>query len=146
MSNHTDIPQPARQAADRGDMIEAIKITREATGLGLQEAKDAVEAYARGGTGAKSPADGLPIPAAAIVFLHQGNFIDAVKSTRTETGLDLKESKEAVERFLAANPVASEQFRAAGGRLGPGARQIAAMAVLMVVAVLAVIYLSGALR
>lgn len=34
-----------RQLADAGQKIEAIKVHREQTGLGLKEAKDAVEAY-----------------------------------------------------------------------------------------------------
>jgi len=34
-----------RQLADDGKKIEAIKLYREETGLGLKEAKDAVEAY-----------------------------------------------------------------------------------------------------
>jgi large subunit ribosomal protein L7/L12 len=34
-----------RQLADGGRKIEAIKLHREETGLGLKEAKDAVEAY-----------------------------------------------------------------------------------------------------
>jgi ribosomal protein L7/L12 len=142
----TDIPPEAKQAADRGDTIEAIRITREATGVRLKEAKDAVEAHAQGRPGTNIPAGGLKIPPATIVLLHQGNFIEAVKSTRIETGMGLKESKEAVERFLAEDPVTSEQFRAAGGRTGLGPRMIVAMALLMVAAVLGVIYLSGAWR
>ena len=35
----------ARQLADAGQKIPAIKLHREQTGLGLKEAKDAVEAY-----------------------------------------------------------------------------------------------------
>ncbi len=34
-----------RQLADAGQKIEAIKVHREQTGVGLKEAKDAVEAY-----------------------------------------------------------------------------------------------------
>ncbi len=34
-----------RQLADEGRKIEAIKVHREQTGLGLKDAKDAVEAY-----------------------------------------------------------------------------------------------------
>ena len=34
-----------RQLADAGQKIEAIKVHREQTGLGLKDAKDAVEAY-----------------------------------------------------------------------------------------------------
>ena len=41
------IPAAALEAIDAGRLIEAIKIVREATGLGLKEAKDVVEAHAR---------------------------------------------------------------------------------------------------
>lgn len=40
-----DMPQDAVEALGRGAMIDAIKAVREATGLGLKEAKDFVEAY-----------------------------------------------------------------------------------------------------
>jgi len=40
----TKIAPEAIAAARRGNLIEAIKITRERTGIGLKEAKDAVEA------------------------------------------------------------------------------------------------------
>ncbi|HTE41890.1 MAG TPA: ribosomal protein L7/L12 [Steroidobacteraceae bacterium] len=36
---------PAMRAVQAGHKIEAIKLVREATGLGLKEAKQAVEAY-----------------------------------------------------------------------------------------------------
>lgn len=38
------VPMDARQALLRGNKIEAIKLTRMATGLGLKESKDLVEA------------------------------------------------------------------------------------------------------
>ena len=46
----TDRPFPpaALSALRQGNKIEAIKQVRTAHGLGLKEAKDAVEAYARG--------------------------------------------------------------------------------------------------
>lgn len=46
----------------------------------------------------------------AIAALERGNLIEAIKITRDHTGMDLKLSKEAVERY--AN--SSEQERAAG--------------------------------
>ena len=47
------LPHAAHIALQRGDVIEAIKLTREATGLGLKESKQLVDA-ARGA----APADG----------------------------------------------------------------------------------------
>ena len=40
-----DIPAAAVESMRRGRKIDAIKATRDATGLGLKEAKDAVEAF-----------------------------------------------------------------------------------------------------
>ncbi|MCC7055448.1 MAG: ribosomal protein L7/L12 [Gemmatimonadaceae bacterium] len=42
------LPADVIAAAQRGEKIEAIKILRERTGVGLAEAKDAVEAFASG--------------------------------------------------------------------------------------------------
>ncbi len=41
------LPSEALAALERGNKIEAIKIVRAAQGIGLKEAKDAVEAHAR---------------------------------------------------------------------------------------------------
>ena len=40
-----DLSEEVRKLADDGQKIEAIKLHREQTGLGLKESKDAVEAY-----------------------------------------------------------------------------------------------------
>jgi ribosomal protein L7/L12 len=113
-SHHSDIPREAQEAANRGDVIGAIKVLREAKGLGLKEAKEAVEAYARGVRSGSSA--GGEIPLSAIASLHQGDFIEAIRHTREATGLGLKEAKEAVEGHLARHPSVEEQFRVAGGR------------------------------
>ncbi|MEG0131388.1 MAG: ribosomal protein L7/L12 [Acinetobacter sp.] len=41
----TNIPPEAIQALQEGQMIKAIKIIREKTGLGLKESKDLIELY-----------------------------------------------------------------------------------------------------
>lgn len=46
-ANHPEINAAARAALERGAVIEAIKIVREAQGIGLKDAKDAVDAYVR---------------------------------------------------------------------------------------------------
>ncbi|MEJ8823069.1 ribosomal protein L7/L12 [Variovorax humicola] len=43
-----NLPPDAIAAIDRGELIEAIKRIREHTGLGLKEAKEAVERYRNG--------------------------------------------------------------------------------------------------
>ncbi len=45
---HEPLPANVIAAVQRGEKIEAIKILRERTGMGLKEAKDAVEAWADG--------------------------------------------------------------------------------------------------
>ncbi|MGE0865226.1 MAG: ribosomal protein L7/L12 [Vicinamibacterales bacterium] len=136
-----EIPADAKAAADRGDLIEAIKITRQATSVGLKEAKEAVEAY-RGGAPIANGPDGVQIPLQAISALHQGSLIDAIKRTREATGLGLKDAKEAVEAYLAAHPTTDQQFRAAGGgRNGPPLVMVAG---LILIAAAVYWWLSGA--
>ncbi len=116
MTNYsTEIPPEAKAAADRGELIEAIKITRQITSLGLKEAKEAVDAYLHGATSPRSRGD-VQIPLQAVSALHQGSLIDAIKRTREATGLGLKDAKDVVETYLAAHPNIDAQFQAAGGR------------------------------
>ena len=94
------IPPEVREAMRRGDALEAIRLLRRRTGLGLKEAKDVVD---RGGFGdaAVFPA-AAPMPAAlppaVVAALHHGDKIEAIKLLRSETGLGLKEAKDAIER------------------------------------------------
>jgi len=130
-----EIPAEAKAAADRGDLIDAIKLTRQVTSLGLKEAKDAVEAYRRGAPSASSRGS-AQVPLQAISELHQGNFIEAVKRTREATGKGLKESKEAVESYLAAHPNTNEQYRVARrSRNGPAIVMAIAGLILLAAAV-----------
>ena len=54
---HADMPASVVHAMQRGNKIEAIKLLREATGMDLKEAKDAVDA-AYGGVRASGGAPG----------------------------------------------------------------------------------------
>lgn len=47
-AHHDPLPAEVIAAVQRGEKIEAIKILRERTGIGLKDAKDAVEAWAEG--------------------------------------------------------------------------------------------------
>jgi ribosomal protein L7/L12 len=97
----------------QGQKIEAIKLMREKTGLGLKEAKDAVEALERGESPTVGVSDFGPDPAAAVppeqlqhevlALLGEGELIAAVKRWREVTGSDLKTAKDAIDR-LAAGP------------------------------------------
>lgn len=84
-------------------LIHAIKLYREATGASLAEAKDAVEAMARG-EAIKPPAGVMdydnPILEARIKsMLSKRQKIEAVKIYREEYGVSLKEAKDAVDRI-----------------------------------------------
>ena len=105
------LPPEAIAALERDELIDAIKITRERTGLGLKEAKDAVEAYRRGDRGdafdqllsgtADQPSAAsvgeATLPAAAALALQRGAVIEAIKLTREATGLGLAEAKALVD-------------------------------------------------
>jgi polar amino acid transport system substrate-binding protein len=96
------LPQAVQDALQGGKLVEAIKLMRAGTGLGLKETKDALEAYMRGEpapagfTPMALPA-GTPLPATVQEALNQGNKIEAVRRLRGLTGLGLKEAKDAVD-------------------------------------------------
>lgn len=94
---------------EKGQTIEAIKLYRERTGAGLKEAKDAVEALARGERPAmpqalSNSAEGISnAPEQEIVsLLKNGKKIAAIKLYREKTGSGLADAKNAVEA-LASN-------------------------------------------
>src|SRR4051812_10167619 len=107
-----------RGAVLAGRKIEAIKIYREQTGLGLAEAKQAVETLERQlrQEEAASVAVKMPGPGAAdqtqqiIELLFAGRKIEAIKVYRTQTGAGLKEAKDAVENLEAELRISSPGF------------------------------------
>jgi hypothetical protein len=97
-----------RQLVSEGQKIEAIKLVREQTGLGLKEAKDAVEAIERG----ESPLLTLHTTVVAHgvsgvdldeinELLLQDKKIEAIKLYREQTGVGLKEAKDAIKAIEA---------------------------------------------
>ncbi|GGT88680.1 hypothetical protein [Actinomadura citrea] len=101
-----------------GDVIPAVRLIRQATGLGLKEAKDYVdglkgEAYAR-----TVPGD---VQAKARAMIAQGRWKDAAKFVRQETSLGLRAAKDYVDAVRAGwipaepptdRPMLSERVRA----------------------------------
>jgi ribosomal protein L7/L12 len=89
-------------------MLQAIKVYRDATGLGLAEAKEAVEAMARNEY--SKPPSGVrrlddPVLEGKIrSLLSKGKKIDAVKIYRAEYGTSLKDATEAVEQIQSSMP------------------------------------------
>lgn len=100
-----------RLLVQAGKKIEAIKLVREETDLGLKEAKDIVEAIERGETPTLPPRaapraathgiSGVDV-AAITALLAQNKKIEAIKLYREQTGLGLKEAKDAVEALEAS--------------------------------------------
>jgi ribosomal protein L7/L12 len=92
-----DWKQEIRALLGEGQKIQAIKLYRERTGVGLRQAKEAVEAIERG--------ESLPSPETVeesferelIGLLDQGQKIQAIKLYRERTGVGLKEAKDAVD-------------------------------------------------
>ena len=111
------LPPEAAAALARGDLIQAIKIVRAATGLGLKEAKDAVEAYAAHpdarkrliqAVGTKAEAAKLVFPQQAADALSRGALIEAIKRMReANPQLGLKEARDAVDAIASKHPAAA---------------------------------------
>ncbi|MFT4515447.1 MAG: ribosomal protein L7/L12 [Planctomycetota bacterium] len=105
----------AKQIADllvAGKKIEAIKLLREATGLGLAEAVRAVEAAEQGdalpwlnANGPIATANESTLPDDVAHAAANGNRIAAIKLLREHKGLGLKEAKDEIDR---AFPIAEQ--------------------------------------
>jgi ribosomal protein L7/L12 len=104
MSQPQVLPPEVIQALERGKLLEAVKLLRKTRGLGLAEAKQALEAHGRGlmKRGAAAAAE-APGPEHAgqrgdvMEALQAGNKIEAIRRMRESTGMGLKEAKEAVD-------------------------------------------------
>lgn len=93
--------------ADPSARIAAIKAYREATGQGLKESKDAVEAWLAGHPVAvptpPAPAPGFPPAVVDLLRANPNNKIQAIKVYREATGSSLLAAKNAVEAWMDAN-------------------------------------------
>ena len=100
--------------------IQAIKVYREFTHVGLAEAKAAVEAIGRGGHSSATATSGAAavtgnLEQELIALVGRGEKIMAIKRYREATGAGLKEAKDAVE---ALPIVARDILPTRGGCLG----------------------------
>jgi ribosomal protein L7/L12 len=129
------LPPAAVEALRRGDKIGAIAIVRTEWGIGLLEAKQAVEGTARGAA-ARTPA----LPPEAVGALLRGRMLDAIRSVRVATGLGMKEAKDLVEAHIRAHPdVEAAMARANADR---SRRLLAWLAVVVMLAVLGYVFVS----
>jgi ribosomal protein L7/L12 len=104
-----------------GKKIEAIKLYREETRIGLKEAKDTVEALAAGQPIARKSGelvknigvDPNSLEGQVLALMRDQKKIWAIKLYREQTGVGLKQAKDAVEA-LAANHGIRTQTGCAG--------------------------------
>jgi ribosomal protein L7/L12 len=105
-----DIAQRIGELVAAGQKIEAIKLLREATGLGLADAKNAIDAV---GSGTPLPphllqqvaartadAAAAELPADVLAAAAAGDRIRAIKLLREQRGLGLKEAKDLLDRVV----------------------------------------------
>lgn len=120
-----------------GNKIEAIKLCREATGMGLAEAKDFVERLETSPDAQLAPAPETGALSGVADLLFAGQKIDAIKLYREQVkpGAGLAEAKEAVEQLEAGlRAQRPEKFTAPAKKSGCAA-VLAVLAVLFVVLV-----------
>ena len=114
-----DIPSEAIRLVERGEIIEAIKVTREQAGLSLNEAKAAIDVYRRNPQGfpqsvkTTEKAGPVELPRLAINALEKGQLLAAIKRTREANGLGLREAKDTVTRFLNQDRATRAKFTSA---------------------------------
>ncbi|HEX6482765.1 MAG TPA: ribosomal protein L7/L12 [Ktedonobacteraceae bacterium] len=100
--------EEVRRLMQTGQKIKAIKAYRQATGVGLKEAKAAVERMAARTNEPLSQArsaktkPGLVDPEKLQSLIREGRKLEAIKYIRQQRGVGLKEAKEAVD-WLEAN-------------------------------------------
>jgi ribosomal protein L7/L12 len=104
------LPPDAAAALARGSKIEAIKLLREATGLGLAEAKHVIDAAST----RDGPVDAMatrPTHNATLAdvtaALQAGKKIEAIRLYREFAGVGLKEAKDAVDQMAQVTPAAA---------------------------------------
>ncbi|MEZ5417753.1 MAG: ribosomal protein L7/L12 [Vicinamibacterales bacterium] len=110
------LPEDVRTALGVGNKIEAIRLLREHTGLGLADAKAAVEA----GHLASSPNDSEQpevLPHNVRAALAEGDTITAIRLLREARGVGLKEAKSMLESSLTRS---AAQMPGASSRLASG--------------------------
>ncbi|HMB92193.1 MAG TPA: ribosomal protein L7/L12 [Rhodothermales bacterium] len=88
----------------QGNKIEAIKLLRDTTGIGLKEAKNEVDrlsaelaGQARSSTRPTTASETGQVPNAVLALAQEGRKIEAIKLLREKTGVSLKEAKERVD-------------------------------------------------
>ncbi|MEO8278199.1 MAG: ribosomal protein L7/L12 [Ideonella sp.] len=90
------LPDDVRAALAAGQKLEAIRLLRQHTGLGLAHAKAAVESAPV--PAATSPVEyGWELPSEAKAALDQGKVLQAIRLLRASKGIGLKDAKSIID-------------------------------------------------
>ncbi len=116
--NDRDLAEQVLDTFRRDGKIAAVKLYIDLTGVGLAEAKGAVEAIERGASGVRGETDStsaLPdedeIERETMRRLTADGKIQAVKYFMERTGMSLGDAKTAVERLAALHGLPAEDPR-----------------------------------
>ena len=105
-SEPTPQPLPAEVVAalEQGQTIEAIKRLRTATGLGLKEAKEAIDRHHAGTAGRPRPsiAAAAALPFSVASAMMQGNKLEAIRLLREQGGSTCRRPRRRSKRTSAS--------------------------------------------
>jgi ribosomal protein L7/L12 len=94
------------QLLKQGHFIPALKRYRDQHGVGLEEAKAALEAWRSQATASSKVAKVIDTAASDVVSdpqivaaIRKRNFIEAIKLYRAKTGVSLQDAKEAIDTW-----------------------------------------------
>lgn len=95
-------PAEVRRLASAGQKIEAIRMYRRITGMGLYDANQAIEKFLATGVLDFAPVTAAPAPAPdeeVAALVRDNKLIEAIKVYREKHGVDLLTAKNAVEKL-----------------------------------------------
>ncbi len=143
MTSKPQLSAKAMAAAQAGNIIQAIKIVREETGVGLKEAKDWVEQALEGRElNVPSPTpQNLKVPLKAVMALQQGQLLKAITYFEEQHKIGLKNSKDAINTYLMRNPTLQHRFREEARKRAQSAMTRTAMFIISLGVFLTVVYL-----
>ncbi len=103
--NLDKLENQARALIDQNQKIEAIKLVRRATGWGLKESKDYVDALARAALPALSPTDEAALEQKVKALVQQNRYAESVKHVRDRTGWSLGDCKAYVDTLIKGDTI-----------------------------------------
>ena len=102
-----DLEPEVRSLLDQGRKIEAVKLYKDQTGVGLADAKNAVESMQ---ASANPPSDiGDDLEAELLRLLGRGEKLAAVKLYKEQKGVELADAKQAVESLAAKHGLETQR-------------------------------------